>query len=79
MLKCLPSSEYYKWKAMLDEAVPYACASDRWWSDFIKRNIYLSPDWCGLSMYLPKMGKALNEDFVFCEWYKAAGWAEAGW
>jgi hypothetical protein len=30
-------------------------------------------------MYLPKIAKALNEDFVFCEWYKAAGWAEAGW
>ncbi len=84
MLGCVPFfSEYSKWKAALDAAVPYGCASGSWWSDVVGRYVSLSSAWCGISMYLPKDALLypanLNEDFAFCEWYEAAGWKEAGW
>ena len=86
MLKYLPYAEYSGFKEALDEAVPYRCASNMWVSGilpFKESEVYLSASWCGLSMYLPKntalYPNNFNEDFSYTEWYKAAGWEEAGW
>lgn len=86
MLKYLPYAEYAAFKKALDEAVPYKCASNMWVSGVLpskSAEIYLSASWCGLSMYLPKSDilfpNNFNEDFALSEWYRAAGWYEAGW
>lgn len=86
MLKYVPYAKYSGFKEALDEAVPYRCASNMWVSGilpFKDSEIYLSASWCGLSMYLPKnvalYPNNFNEDFSYTEWYKAAGWDEAGW
>ena len=85
VMKCiLDSVDYSSWKAVFDKAVPYAMISN-------SRNVYSGisgsvvkiGDDCGaVSAYFPVndyTNQNLIKDFRTTEWYKAAGWENAGW
>lgn len=79
----LPAVEYDAWKQSLDRAVPYAVASDSWYSA-PHRSFYSVDrnDYCGLSMYIPRETesyKNYNLDFSSTQWYQYAGWKYTGW
>lgn len=84
----LAAGEYNVWRAALDKAVPYLKISDShdWFSALVTgRNPYIEVDTdvcSGMSMYVPQdksFCNNFNRDFKTTEWYKAAGWDEAGW
>lgn len=89
MCEQLPYAEYMQWKSVFDAAVPYRSASKSWYSAILDRNysateedyVMVDESWGGVSMYLPDEDSRFedfNYSFRFCEWYKAAGWEEAG-
>lgn len=83
MLRVLPAGEYEAWRVALDAAVPLKYATDSWYSAphaclyAVEKERY-----CGVSAYLPtdnSLFNKYNSDFRSTEWYKAAGWEQAGW
>ena len=81
MKKYLAADEYTEWKHLFDEVVPFASASDCWYSAIIYRMLPVARDLCGaVSLYMPQNGNSeLNAAFSSTEWYGAAGWKSAGW
>ena len=79
MLKYLSADDYIAWKAALDVALPYSCASKYWYTDVKGKVIDVDDSWSGISMYLPNTGSyfdKFNTSFSSLEWYAAAGWNE---
>lgn len=81
MKKYLAADEYAEWKRLFDEIIPFAAASDSWYSAIIYRMLPVAHDVCGaVSLYMPQNGNSeLNAAFSSTEWYGAAGWKSAGW
>lgn len=87
MQKYLSPDEYALWKDALDAAVPYRCASSKWYSYVLDKDryvpnkgyVYVDDSWSGISMYLPNTDyrfKDFNKTFATTEWYSAAAWNE---
>lgn len=85
MKSLLETDEYTAWRTVLDKAVPYLeiSKSHAWYSSIIRSYVNVDVDECsGISMYVPQEAgfcSEFNEKFMTTEWYKAAGFDEAGW
>jgi len=86
----LPEADYQSWKQALDKAVIYKKYSTKWntdkkWDTFYGNNFTISPEKeHGVSMFVPQSPLSgdyakYSLDIQQYEWYKAAGYKEAGW
>ena len=83
MKRYLNEADYLAWRRALDAAVPYAVTTGSWYSAYVDRNIMVDTlVYSAISMYMPQAAsrnESLNVDFSMTEWYRDAGWSEAGW
>ena len=83
MMGYLSDVDYAMWKAALDAALPYAVTTGSWYSSYLRKSEPVDLEkYSGISMYMPQSSSrynSLNVAFSATEWYRAAGWSEAGW
>ena len=88
MKKFLDTGDYEHWRSVFDKAVPYIMVSDsksgnsKVWSNKSNSLVYITDDCGAVSAYFPQdktINRTSNADFRTTEWYRAAGWDEAGW
>ena len=75
-------TDYNHWKSIFDKAVVYAKATPWWYSIYSGREYVDHMAYSGISCYVPqdtKTNATLNTHFQTTAWYRAAGWAQAGW
>ncbi len=79
MQKFLSKEDYVAWKKALDNAVPYKCASEKWYSEVLDRDysrtdedyVKTANSYSGISMYLPSVDLIFNTSFALLEWSRA--------
>lgn len=78
-------SEWQMWLTSFNAAVPYAEATDWWYSSYSSNGyMYVNnpADYGGVAMYVPEPGNYFiqkNKWFRDTSWYSVSGWPEVGW
>ena len=89
MRKLLADAEYKEWKATFDSAVPFAIATDAWYSIYAYTVTGVGivdndqSQYCGVSMYVPldkySTDEYSKENAYFVEGFPQSQWAKAVW
>lgn len=82
--KALPESEYATWKKAFDKAVPYAYATDTWYSEYPKCNLPVDKNqFGGVTMFIPldkyKTDGYASSNALFLDAFSSTQWAKAVW
>ena len=72
--------DWKEWLAAFDAAVPYRRATERWFTSYTGRYMYIGnkENYGGISMYVPQPGsyfETLLEQFRSTSWYPVSGWS----